>query len=400
MTDTFSKPVLPLSKHSVQAHLEAHQRPAIPISDDCLEVWHWVIQGLSDPPFWGPVSPNDVHRQVKTGEGALRWERHTEFWSVTFVGEKPPGKETLGQISALKAQMVTGLRIALRSERNSDDLPVELRKDHVMRGQFRNGAVQVHTDFWMRRNGIVNMVVCGSFHNEQDRGRFVKQLIDLEMYRVNVLKGLTLVKPLFGEMNDLENRYSELTQSLIGRDEPGLDYVIEEYKSLSAEVGKLLDAARYRIAATKAYFEIVQSRLGQLDESPVEGHQSLGEFVSQRLKPAFDTVIAFDNRSKMLLSSLGNSLALYNAIIENRIQKQNQALLKNMEQRAAQQVHLAKAVEGFSVIALTYYAVGLIAYVTKALDLSHEAWVLAFSVPLIGGLVWLLTNRAKIFGER
>ena len=71
-----------------------------------------------------------------------------------------------------------------------------------------------------------------------------------------------------------------------------------------------------------------------------------------------------------------------------------------MEQRAAQQVHLAKAVEGFSVIALTYYAVGLIAYVTKALDLSHQAWVLAFSVPLIAGLVWLLTNRAKIFGER
>ena len=53
------------------------------------EVWHWVIQGMSDPPFWGPVSLDDVHSLVPVDNGVLRWERHTEFWSVTFAGDGP-----------------------------------------------------------------------------------------------------------------------------------------------------------------------------------------------------------------------------------------------------------------------------------------------------------------------
>ena len=51
--------------------------------------------------------------------------------------------------------------------------------------RFRSGPT-----FWLRRNGCVNMMVAGTFTDQNDRGRFIKNLIDMEMYRVGALKGL------------------------------------------------------------------------------------------------------------------------------------------------------------------------------------------------------------------
>ena len=109
MVDPSVKPVLGLSKASVHAHAEAHRRPAVPLGDHVSEVWHWVIQGMSDPPFWGPVSLDDVHSLVPVDNGVLRWERHTEFWSVTFAGDGPPNLGDAGPRVLIEGR--AGLRI-------------------------------------------------------------------------------------------------------------------------------------------------------------------------------------------------------------------------------------------------------------------------------------------------
>mgnify|MGYP003323381045 FL=1 len=395
MKDPQINPVLRLSKASVHAHAEAHRRPAVPLANEVSEVWHWVVQGLTDPPFWGPVSLNDVHSLMSVEDGVLRWERHTEFWSVTYAGNGPPGKKTLKHVTSLDGELVTALRIFLTDNEATLVEQGELRNGFLLGGTFKGGTVEVLTDFWLRKNGCVNMVVRGRFADEAERGRFIKSLIDLEMYRVGALRGLTQIRPQFGTLERLEADYSHVTASLKELNSDRLAEALTIYKQLAIDTNQLLDSVRYRIAATKAYYSIVETRLTELDEVSHATRQTLSGFIAQRLKPGVDTVIAFDNRAKQLEASVTNSLRLYNAILENEIQQQNQQLLTSMEQSTKQQVRLAKAVEGFSVIALTYYAVGLLGYVGTALNYPFTAWIIAGAVPIIGVAVWLLTQWAK-----
>ena len=395
MPDPSAKPVLGLSKASVHAHAEAHRRPAVPLGDHVSEVWHWVIQGMSDPPFWGPVSLDDVHSLVPVDNGVLRWERHTEFWSVTFAGDGPPTQETLGHVSSLQAELVTGLRIFWIGMKKRWLRKALCAKTFCLVAALNRGRFRFGPTFGCDAMGCVNMMVAGTFADQGDRGRFIKNLIDMEMYRVGALKGLTQIRPQFGELERLETEYSRLTASLKDLGGDRLADALGDYKQLAIETNQLLDTVRYRIAATKAYDSIVEARLDALEEQADDRGQTISGFIAQRLKPGVDTVIAFDNRARQLEASVTNSLRLYNAILENEIQQQNQQLLVSMEKRTAQQVRLAKAVEGFSVVALTYYAVGLLGYFSKAIDVPLGAWMLAGAVPLVGLGAWLLTRRAK-----
>ena len=250
---------------------------------------------------------------------------------MTFAGDGPPTPETLGHVSSLQGALVTGLRIFL--DRDEEALVAEgaLRKDLLLGGSFKSGAIQVRTDFGCDAMGCVNMMVAGTFADQGDRGRFIKNLIDMEMYRVGALKGLTQIRPQFGELERLETEYSRLTASLKDLGGDRLADALGDYKQLAIETNQLLDTVRYRIAATKAYDSIVEARLDALEEQADDREQTISGFIAQRLKPGVDTVIAFDNRARQLEASVTNSLRLYNAILENEIQQQNQQLLVSME---------------------------------------------------------------------
>ena len=83
--------------------------------------------------------------------------------------------------------------------------------------------------------------------------------------------------------------------------------------------------------------------------------------------------------------------------LDHTAQQQSQNLLASMEQRARQQVHLAQAVEGLSVAAITYYSVGLISYLLRGappLILDHST-LIAFSVIPVAVCVAWFTRRAR-----
>jgi uncharacterized membrane-anchored protein len=67
--------------------------------------------------------------------------------------------------------------------------------------------------------------------------------------------------------------------------------------------------------------------------------------------------------------------------------RQNQRVLESFDRRAKLQLRLQQTVEGLSVAAISYYVVGLVAYVVKGLigksaSLSAEI-IVAWSVPLV-----------------
>jgi len=77
---------------------------------------------------------------------------------------------------------------------------------------------------------------------------------------------------------------------------------------------------------------------------------------------------------------------------------QNQALLESMDQRADMQLRLQKTVEGLSVVAISYYAVSLAAYLlyplAQPLGLSKEM-LTAGATPVVVLLVWWMIHRIR-----
>lgn len=111
------------------------------------------------------------------------------------------------------------------------------------------------------------------------------------------------------------------------------------------------------------------------------------------------TCAAYRERLDKLIGRSADLTALLRARVETRIENQNARLLESMERRAAQQLRLQQLVEGLSIVAISYYGVGLLAYVLKgaahAVPLGDVDLVLALSVPVTMALIWLFMRLAK-----
>jgi uncharacterized membrane-anchored protein len=101
----------------------------------------------------------------------------------------------------------------------------------------------------------------------------------------------------------------------------------------------------------------------------------------------------------MLSQRVARATQLLSTRVDITRERQNQALLASMERRARQQVRLQQAVEGFSVAAITYYVVGLVAYLAKGLVTSgialREEIVTSVAIPIVAIGVALGARRFR-----
>ena len=71
-----------------------------------------------------------------------------------------------------------------------------------------------------------------------------------------------------------------------------------------------------------------------------------------------------------------------------------------MERRARLQLRLQQTVEGLSVAAISYYALGLLSYIFKAGEVVWKhfdpALATGLSAPLVIGLVWRTLHRVRL----
>gem|GEM_PF-3142049 len=138
------------------------------------------------------------------------------------------------------------------------------------------------------------------------------------------------------------------------------DSMLDEISRLGAEVADLTAATAFRLGAMKAYAGIVSDRLRDLACTPIEGYQPFDDFIDRRLTPATRTCLAFAERLEALATRLERATALLRTRIELRGQAQNTALLASVERTGARQLKLQHLVEGLSVVAVSYYALGMI----------------------------------------
>ena len=382
---------------------EAHARPPLAIEADTAEVWNWVMYDLpSDPGAWPePFDQASRHKLVELNGGQLRIERHTEFVSITWLGDGAPDMASTEVISRCPGRQLAGARVLIRPAGWAGVSDV-FGEGRLFGGEARFAGVEVATDFQVGPDQMVTYILSGGFEDAFARGRIVKRLIDLETYRMAALLGLPAVRQSTPQLQELEVRAAAAMRALSTASDAELGVSIRDLSTLLAEVGSLREGLRYRMAASKAYYDIVSDRLHSLKETPTGQRQTLKGFIDHRLAPAIKTIAAFDRRITDVSDTLSDAMALARTRLEHTAQEHNQALLVSMEKRARQQVLLGQAVEGLSVAAISYYVVGLVGILIKALPHFPIGTPIlqAVSVPLIVLLVWLNVRHAKSHLEK
>lgn len=351
---------------------------------------------------YGQPGPRDErHHSARLGQLTLRWERHTEFESITVVREDDddagaptcPTKDLPeGWLDSLQGRIVSATRITIRATHAGERSP----EGDEVGGLLLDGGAELFTGLQADERGFVHFVVELAGPQPADRtGRLAQRLIEVETYRMMALLGLPTARSLGPKLHQLEDRLVDVVGRLgrtedLTRQQPLLDDLFDIAQSSE----ELLAAHAFRFSATAAYGRIVQDRLEELAEQPAAGRQPLGEFLYRRFEPALRTCQATRDRQESLCRRISRTADLARTRVDVTLQKQNSSLLSSMARRARMQLRLQQTVEGLSVMAIGYYSIGILAYLLGGW-IPAESLKLAVSVtaPLVLVTIWWMLRR-------
>lgn len=147
----------------------------------------------------------------------------------------------------------------------------------------------------------------------------------------------------------------------------------------------------FRFGASRAYNELVQSRLSIVEGEGVADYPTWSAFLARRMAPAIRTCATMEERQANLSDKLARAADLLRTRVDVEIEQQNRDLLRSINERTRQQLRLQSTVEGLSVGAIGYYVVSLFAYLAKgAQDVGlhvEPASVTAAFVPIAVGVI-------------
>ncbi len=356
--------------------------------------------------------PGATHFQGPIGRGELKWESHTEFVTYTAfspgVSRQPFDPAEAGVLpedwlAAAPGRRLTSVLIRIdhmpASEealaRQLDDwfVPESLAVSRVV-----DGAAIIAGDFRIDPAGHMRFAVFVQPGTGPRRiGRIVQRLCEIETYRAMSMLGLMRSRDLSVRLNALDPRLSELVSGLDNA-EPAPEVALHNLLTISAELESLAVQFSFRFGATAAYEAIVNQRIEVLRETRIDGRQTFGEFMMRRYDPAMRTVKSSEGRLQSMADRAQRAAELLRTRVDVERSAQNQKLLESMDKRADLQLRLQRTVEGLSVVAISYYAVNLAAYLVEPLahrvHLTHGA-LMAILTPIVVLGVWGMVRRIR-----
>lgn len=353
------------------------------------------------------------HFSADFGAFRLKWERHTEFSRYTAIvpgaggdGFATPALAALPPdwVAALPGELIAATHAALlpmpTDEPEPADIAARLFDDNQMIGAtlFAERGL-AFTDFRIHADGFGRILILDRAMTPWQAGRIVQQLLEVDSYRILALLALPIARALVPVLAANERDLAEITAAMVegqSADEPDL---LARLTRLAAETENREARDRYRFDAAAAYHALVRTRIEDLREGRIEGLQTFHEFTERRLGPAMSTCRAVAIRQDQLAARIARATRLLSTQVDLTRQQQNQALLSSVDRSARMQLRLQQTVEGLSVAAITYYLVGMLAYVLRGasvagLPVPYEVMVAA-SVPVTAFLVYLGTRRLR-----
>jgi uncharacterized membrane-anchored protein len=368
--------------------------------------------GLLDQFGVNHPEPHATHFNASLGNTDLKWESHTEF--VTYSAFTPvldthpfdpAGAAVLPPEWLAKAPGQTMVAMMIRVEDLPDHedqiLPSLLdwfAAESLAVSYVLDGAAVIAGDFCIDAAGFMRFAVFVRKGTGTRRiGRIVQRLCELETYRAASMLGLPRAWELSGELNALDPRLSTLVSGLDERGESA-EEALHELLSIAAQLERLAVQTSFRLPATAAYEAIVNQRISVLRETRFQGRQTFAEFMMRRYDPAMRTVRATEARLNLMADRAARAAELLRTRVDVTRSAQNQQLLQSMDTRADMSLRLQHTVEGLSVIAISYYVLELMAYLTAPLaEEQHipKVWMMAGAVPVVLLLVWAGIRRLR-----
>ncbi len=356
--------------------------------------------------------PDATHFSGPMGRSELKWESHTEF--VTYSAFTPgvsrrafdPAEAEVfpeDWLAAGPGKRLTSVLIRVEVMPDSEDAVLDKLEDWFVPESLAvsrvvDGAAIVAGDFRIDPAGHMRFAVfVRPGTGERRIGRIVQRLCEIETYRAMSMLGLMRSRDLTTRLNTLDPRLTALVSGL-DRAEGRPEAALHDLLTISAELEVLAVQFFFRFGATGAYEAIVHQRIEVLREERLQGRQTFGEFMMRRYDPAMRTVKSAEGRLKAMAERAERAAELLRTRVDVERSAQNQKLLKSMDERADLQLRLQRTVEGLSVVAISYYAVNLAAYLayplTEPLEMTH-GMTMAILTPVIVLGVWLGVRRIR-----
>jgi uncharacterized membrane-anchored protein len=396
--------------HKDRARLvgETHARPTLGIDGPCVVLHEAFLHSdggaaarafltvLCSAAKANPPTPDaDLHIIDLPGL-TLKWERHGEFSSWTritsgqgdvanwsdFTGlDTPPGE----RVSAARIEIVA----------SPAEYTAAVGHEYAS-SMVSGGAAQLWTDLAMRPDGFVGYTLATAFSGDEMMGpprlgRLVRRICEIETYRIFAMLAFPVARAVRGDLNRLDKIVSGAFDEGAGSDRD----VLTSLTNAAQDVERLLTETDFRFGAGAAYRDLVETRIGELREVRIEGQQRLGKFLDRRFTPAMATVATTRARLEALATRIERACSLLRTRVDLSLQQQNQELLRSMDMRAQLQLRLQETVEGFSVVAISYYAVMLLSKVAHGFfeplaERYHipTGWIDGALVVLVIGSVW------------
>jgi uncharacterized membrane-anchored protein len=366
--------------------------------------------------FGAPLpAPDASHHSVDLGGFQLKWERHTEFSAYTVFragcADIAPFAEPA--ISALPADWLAGLagerlvgaHIAVLASGQEEPGTARLTEAFGVTAfagaELAGGLGRAWTDFRTQGDGWGRIILYDEGMTERQTGRMVQRLAEIETYRILALLALPMARSVLPRIGRVEKSVAAVAERMTGGSSLADDQaLLAELSELAAETARIATEIGYRFAASRAYHALVRQRVVDLRENRIEGLQTFAEFMGRRLDPALASCQAVETRKEALETRISRAGILLRTRVDVALEDQNARLLRTMNRRATMQLRLQETVEGLSVVAISYYALGLVGYTLKAakgagMHVDAEIGTGLAVIPVVA-LVWLGLRRMKL----
>ncbi len=460
MTDVSNHPAASASRWPIRTQLELHQelhaRPALPARSPCV-VSYWVQWGMTAQRADAALAelclasgaaapaPGTRHRVLHAAGYSVKFERHGEFvsWQVNrpllLQHEEVPSSSELrsavldshalaGLPEAFtrlltgegSGEMIAATHVAMLDATGADDMLARCKALVAAQagphnsdgsddaapvmgafiGDARRGAVL--TNLRLSSDGFTRFVVLDYGLPPDQAAREAQRLCEIESYRMLAMLGFPLAQREAAAMAEIERTLQGAVDALASQDAQDDAQAFATLTRLAAEVEHGAARTRYRLSATRAYHRIVEQRLAGLREQRIEGMQTLSGFMSRRFAPAMEFCDSTDRHLTDIADRISRAVSLARVRVEMHREASNQELFRLFAHRQKLQLRLQQTVEGLSVVAISYYTLGLVGYLAKAARgvpalhaLQSDVVVGVAVLPVIAGAAWFIHRLRK-----
>lgn len=336
---------------------------------------------IGELPAGTDAAAHPAHRSGQLSDGiAYAWERHSEGSSIALFiegvdeeqlarSELPDNvREAIAWAEGLPGAIMRATQIFVVADDTGAEIllpTLDFKRSELISCHF-GGKARMWCDFRLKDDNFGKLLVASNGTEIRDFTRLVQRLQDLGNYRNKALMGLPAAQEAWPRLDAVGQKLSDLATRVAGQRDRD-DTLMDELSGLSLELTSIANGMDYRMSATAAYAQLVDDRLEQLNVQRIEGYASLTNFTQRRFLPAVRTCAAVVERERKQSLRASQLASLLRARIETRIENQNASLLRSMDHSSRLQLRLQQLVEGLSVVALSYYLIGLLGYLLKGL---------------------------------